>query len=86
MSLSKDTSFSNGKGYEPPQKKPKVIMIPEVDRAEIYLSPAQPGRVHPSKIYWRLANRGGQEIMPLHAQDVAVDMPEPDLKAALQLC
>ena len=73
MSLSKDTSSSNGKVHEPPQKKPKV-MISEADRAEIYLSPAQPGRMHPSEIYWRAANRGGQGIMPLHAQDVAVDI------------
>ena len=72
MSLSKDTSSSNGKGYEPPPKKPKVTIIEEADRADKYLSPAQPGRVHPSKIYWHLANRGGQGIMPMHAQDVAL--------------
>ena len=63
---------SAGKGYEPPPKKPKVTMIEEADRADKYLSPAQPGRVHPSKIYWHLANRGGQGIMPMHAQDVAL--------------
>ena len=72
MSFWKRTPSSVEKGYEPPPKKPKVTMIEEADRADKYLSPAQPGRVHPSKIYWHLANRGGQGIMPMHAQDVAL--------------
>ena len=74
MSSSKDTSSSNGDGYEPPPKKLKATMIEAADRADKYLSPAQPGRVHPSKIYWHLANRGGQGIMPMHAQDLALDI------------
>ena len=67
----KRTTSSVEQGYEPPPKKPKVTMIEAADRADKYLSPAQPGRVHLSKIYWHLANRGGQGIMPMHVQDVA---------------
>ena len=71
MSSSKDTSSSNGDGYEPPPKKLKATMIEAADRADKYLSPAQPGRVDLSRIYWYPANRGGQGILPLHTHDIA---------------
>ena len=68
----KGKTSSRGKGGEPPPEKPKATVIEEADRADKYLPPAQPGRVELSKIYWHLAHRGGQGIMPTHAQDVAL--------------
>ena len=68
-----DDSSSNANGYEPQAKK-QTLLISEVDRAEQYLAPNQPGRVHLSKISWYHDNRGGQGILPFHVHDIAYDI------------
>ena len=73
MSSPKDASSSTASGYEPQAKKQKLLLS-EVDRAEQYLAPNQPGRVQLSKTSWYHANRGGQGIMPFHVHDVAYDI------------
>lgn len=62
-------------GYEPESKKAKYVGA-EADRAEVYLSPNQPGRVQLSRCSWHHDNRGGQQILPPHAHDVAADICE----------
>ena len=59
---------------EPPAKKTKKqkALLQDADRAEKYLDPIQPGRVHIGQINYHEYNRGGQGIMPMHAQDVAL--------------
>ena len=63
-------SSSTAKGYEPPAKKQKSLLS-GADRAEQYLAPKQPGRVHLSKISWYHDNRGGQGVLPFHVHDIA---------------
>ena len=66
---------SSHTGYEPPFKKAKFVGA-EADRAEQYLSPSQPGRVKLSQMSWHHDNRGGQQILPIHAHNVARDICE----------
>ena len=64
---------------EPPAKKTKKekALLHDADRAEKYLDPIQPGRVHIGQINYHEYNRGGQGIMPMHvhliARNVCVD-------------
>ena len=63
----------------PPGKKPKKqkALLQEADRADKYLDPIQPGRVHIGQINYHEDNRGGQGIMPMHvhvlAQNICVE-------------
>ena len=77
MSLPKDDSSSTAKGYEPQAKKQKIradTLLADADRAEQYYIPNQPTRVPLNRISWHPDNRGGQEILPLHAQEIALDI------------
>ena len=47
------------------------MLLSGADRAEQYLAPKQPGRVHLSKISWYHDNRGGQGVLPFHVHDIA---------------
>ena len=46
-------------------------MQKEADRGQQYLKPNQPGRVPLNQIGYHHNNRGGQGVMPFHAQEVA---------------
>ena len=50
------------------------MLVSEADCAEKHVSPIQPGRVVLNRISWHEENRGGQGIMPFHAQDIAKDL------------
>ena len=58
---------------QPPCKKQRAL-VGEVDRAQQYLSPTQPGRVQLLEIGFHPGNRGGQGILPLHTHTIAVDI------------
>ena len=68
-------STNTGTGDEPPAKKPKLLLV-DADRAEGFVINDQPGRVNLYKITWCPDNRGGQGILPLHAQDIANNITE----------
>ena len=55
MSVAIVVSNSTSPGYQPPQKKPKLLHH-EADGGEQYKLPTQPGRVPLNKIRWHPQN------------------------------
>ena len=72
MSIKVNTTWgSSASGYQaPPNKRTKSLHC-QANREEGYKTRTQPGRVPLSQISWPPSNRGGQGIVPLHADVVA---------------
>ena len=73
MSKKNSAGSSNTTGYEPQEKKPRLITA-DADKAEENHVASQPMRVMVWRVSWQPMNRGGQGVLPLHVHDVAFDI------------